>query len=80
MQVTFKLKCGNALTLFISKHAHIAVTQEMRRSDYTNKEGEYVFYENVVITDGLHNNGGWKIAEPYEQVIAKIAAALQAQS
>jgi hypothetical protein len=80
MQVTLKAKNDVDLTLFVSKHAHIAVSRVVKKSQYTNDKGEYPTWEEVSIADGLHNNGGWKIAEPYDVVVAKIAAAMQAQS
>ena len=73
MQVTLKAKNNVELTLFVSKHAHIAVSRIFRKSEYRE-------WEEVKVDDGLHNNGGWKIEEPYDVVVAKIAAAMQAQN
>ena len=80
MQVTLKATNNVDLTLFVSKHAHIAVSRIIRKSEYKNDKGEYREWEEVKVDDGLHNNGGWKIEEPYDVVVAKIAAAMQAQS
>ena len=73
MQVTLKATNNVELTLFVSKHAHIAVSRIKRKSEYRE-------WDEVKVDDGLHNNGGWKIEEPYDVVVAKIAAAMQAQN
>lgn len=68
MPVTFQLTSGATVTIFVSKHAHIAVSQYQQSPQHK---------EEVLVMDGLHNNGGWKINEPYSQVVEKIGTALR---
>ena len=57
--VEFDLGSGDKVTIFLS--GTIAV--------YTNSRGE------VIVKDGLHNNGGWRVKGTYSEVVRKIKMA-----
>ena len=44
-------------------------------SSYIDRDGT----TKVFVLDGNHNNGGWSIKESYDEVIAKIDAAISSK-
>ena len=60
---------GTAITIYFSTNLTV---QTWLKSQLT---GEI----EVTVMDGLHNNGGWIVRETYEEVIAKIDAAISAK-
>jgi hypothetical protein len=53
--ITFTLVSGMEVTLFLSKNSNLVLCKSKAN-------------DRCTLIDGLHNNGGWEIAKPYEAV------------
>lgn len=59
--VELKLQSGSEVTLFFS--GNLAISRNCENG-------------KVTVADGVHNNGGWPVAESYDVVVNKIKEAL----
>lgn len=63
--VEFNLVGGSRFTFFVGT-GHFSVTE------IPTVRGNAPY---CILSDGVHNNGGWKILGSYKEIIAKIQAA-----
>ncbi len=59
--LSLKLTDGSTATFFLNSTQNLAVLAPVWRNA-----------QHCTLVDGLHNNGGWKIAEPASAVIKKL--------
>jgi hypothetical protein len=68
-KVEFSIGNDDKVTLYFSGNLNV--------SQYTERKFNPDRLETAVrVDDGRHNNGGWRVNHTYEDVIAKIDAAL----
>jgi hypothetical protein len=68
IQVEFTLIDGDPLTLFLSNN--VAVCPEYYTSEGQDKKG-------ARIKDGVHDQRGWVVTEPYQVVVNSISVKLR---